>query len=125
MPLPPTTTAAALDADALARLRELDPEAKSGLLARVVKAYLGSLDRLVPELDRARGATPDSEVIRHVAHTLKSSSASVGALQVSQRCAEIEVLARERQLERIEPLLDQLLDELAQARLALTNLLGA
>ncbi|MBV8379619.1 MAG: Hpt domain-containing protein [Paucibacter sp.] len=125
MPLPPTTIAAALDADALARLRELDPESRSGLLVRVVNAYLASLDRLVPELDQARGANADAEVIRHVAHTLKSSSASVGALQVSRRCAEIETLARERQLERIEPLIDQLLDELAQARLALTNLLGA
>jgi len=125
MPLPPTQTPAALDADALARLRELDPEGRSGLLARVVNAYLASLDRLVPELDRVRGVSADAEVIRHVSHTLKSSSASVGALQVSQRCAEIEALARARQLETIEPLLDRLLDELAQARLALTQLLGA
>jgi len=125
MPLPPTTTAAALDAEALARLRELDPGGRSGLLQRVVNAYLASLERLVPDLDRARGTQAEAETLRHVAHTLKSSSASVGALQVSQRCAEIEALARERQLERIEPLLVQLLEELAQARLALTQLLGA
>ena len=119
------STSATLDADALSRLRELDPGGHNHLIERVVKAYLNSLDRLLPELERGRGANGDADALRHVCHTLKSSSASLGALQLSQRCAEIEVLARDRQLERAEPLLDLMLDELAQVRLALTTLLTA
>jgi HPt (histidine-containing phosphotransfer) domain-containing protein len=36
----------------------------------------------------------DSAAIMHVAHTLKSSSASIGALKLSHMCAEIEAMIR-------------------------------
>jgi HPt (histidine-containing phosphotransfer) domain-containing protein len=36
-----------------------------------------------------------ADTVARVAHTLKSSSASVGALELSRTCAEIEVRLRE------------------------------
>ena len=112
----------ALDAEALARLRELDPDDANGLLERVIQAYLGSLDRLVPELLGARGSQDGLNTIRQVAHTLKSSSASLGALQLSRHCAEVELLARNGQTERVEAAIDAMLDELGRARVALSAL---
>jgi HPt (histidine-containing phosphotransfer) domain-containing protein len=111
-----------LDAESLARLRELDPGGASGLMARVVKAYMNSLDRLLPELQAARGAAGNLETIRQVAHTLKSSSASLGGLQLSRHCAEVEALAREGARERIEPEIDAMLAEVSRVRLALATL---
>jgi PAS domain S-box-containing protein len=116
-----------LDAQAIARLRELDPGGGNQLLQRVVAAFLKSLDRLMPELAAARG--PDRQgidlaAVRHVAHTLKSSSASLGALQLSQRCAEIETLARQGQAEGLDILLDGMHDEVARVREALNELLA-
>ncbi len=81
--------AGVLDADALARLSELDPGGKAGLLERVLSAYTQSLQRLLGQLQLAR-LEADVQAQRHVAHTLKSSSASVGALGLAARCAEVE-----------------------------------
>jgi len=126
MPSPPhpSPCSTVLDAQALARLRELDPGGNSKLIERVVAAYLKSLDRLLPDLAAARGATLDLHVVRHVSHTLKSSSASLGALQLAQRCAEIESLARKGDVDGLEALLDGMLGDIAQVRLALEALPG-
>ena len=88
-PEPPTT----LDAAALARLTELDPTGQTHLLERVLQAFRASVARLRPQLDDARRGG-DTATIRLVTHTLKSSSASIGALRLSQLCAQIETSIR-------------------------------
>ena len=120
-PALPATTC--LDAASLARLRELDPDGRNQLIERIVAAYSKSLERLLPDLARARGAALQLSVVRHVSHTLKSSSASLGALALSQRCATIETMARAGQLEGLETELDCMLSEIAQVRQALNALL--
>ena len=111
-----------LDETALGRLRELDPGGNNQLIERIVAAYLKSLERLLPDLASARGASLQLSVVRHVSHTLKSSSASVGALALAQRCAHIETLVRNGQLEALETQLDCMLAEIAQVRQALNAL---
>ena len=88
------TEHAGLDAAALAGLAALDPRGASGLLERVLKAYQSSAARLMPQLDAAHRAG-DHNAVRLVAHTLKSSSASVGALRLSQLCAQTEAAIRQ------------------------------
>ena len=78
-----------LDPQALDRLRELDPDGRQGVLMRVLAAFETSLSRMVVQLQAERVAGhPD--VVASVAHTLKSSSASVGALGLAKACAEVE-----------------------------------
>lgn len=125
-PLPPASAPlhGLLDADAVQRLRDLDPTGGNHLLARVVAAFSVSLERLLPELAQARAASPmDLAAIRHVSHTLKSSSASLGALTLSRRCAEIEGLARDGRTLGLEQRLEAMLDEISQVRCALAALL--
>jgi len=81
------------DAEALRRLRELDPRGDNRLFERVGKAFETSVGRLLPQLEDAFNVN-DTAAIVHVAHTLKSSSASIGALKLSQLCAEIETMIR-------------------------------
>jgi HPt (histidine-containing phosphotransfer) domain-containing protein len=95
---PPAPAASAphgeiFDAEALRRLKELDPRGDNRLLERVAKAFENSVGRLLPQMDEAFKMN-DSAAIMHVAHTLKSSSASIGALKLSQMCAEIEAMIR-------------------------------
>jgi histidine phosphotransfer protein HptB len=90
--MPPA--ASRLDPEAIARLRELDPSGKAGLLGRVFETYIGSADRLTEQLREAR-ASGDAAGIRMVAHTLKSSSASVGAMDLAKACADTESIARD------------------------------
>lgn len=78
-----------LDAQALARLRELDPEGRHGVVMRVLAAFETSVSRMLAQL-QAETLDGHSEVVAGVAHTLKSSSASVGALALSRACAEVE-----------------------------------
>jgi histidine phosphotransfer protein HptB len=84
---------AQLDEQALARLRELDPEGRHGVVLRVMRAFETSLLRLMAQLAEARDRG-DVAAVGMVAHTLKSSSASVGALALSACCAEIERAVR-------------------------------
>ena len=102
---------AVLDAAALARLSELDPTGNGTLVQRVLATYATSLERTRNELLRARQPLqPDA--VRHLAHTLKSSSASVGALALSALCAQVEQHLRTEQPGDIGPLLDAMLGEM-------------
>jgi histidine phosphotransfer protein HptB len=104
----PSLPAGLLDAHALARLQELDPGGQAGLVPRVLATYTLSLERLIEQLKAARTAG-DHDGMRHAAHTLKSSSASVGALDLSALCAQAEL--RLRQGHADAPLLDRLAAE--------------
>ena len=82
-----------LDPAALARLAELDPKGENRLLERVLKAFQTSVARLRPQAEAARHSG-DRAAIRLVVHTLKSSSASIGAMHLSRLCAQIEAAIR-------------------------------
>ena len=107
-----------LDDAAIRRLRELDPTGESQLLIRVFNAFETSLNRLLPQLVQARDAA-DSSGVRLVAHTLKSSSATVGALELSRLCAEVEVQAREMRLDEARDGIEQMLLEAEAVRVSL------
>ncbi len=122
-PSSPDRSPSCLDEASLQRLRDLDPSGANQLLPRVINAFIKSLDKLLPDLQRAREAGMDLAAIRHVAHTLKSSSASLGALQLSRHCAETEAMARNGQTEGLDKLIDAMHDEAGLVRQALEALL--
>lgn len=117
------TAPVVLDPEALQRLRELDPTGASKLMERVVNAFDTSVSRLLPQLETARAAG-DAVGIRHVAHTLKSSSSSIGAVKLSQMCAEMEALARSGQIEGMDDRIVALSAEIVAALDALKRALG-
>ena len=100
---PPTL----FDQEALRRLKELDPKGENRLFERVAKAFEASVGRLMPQLDDAI-RQQDQQGILHVAHTLKSSSASIGALKLSHLCAEIETMIRRQTGENLTTRLREL-----------------
>ena len=110
--------AGVLDADALARLQELDPAGNAGLVARVLATYTNSLQRHLAELQAAR-RNADVQGQRHVVHTLKSSSASVGALKVSTLCGDIERKLRDGLTDSLEEQFEELAAEAARLLAAL------
>lgn len=114
---------AVLDAEALGRLRELDPTGANHLLERVFHAYATSAARLLPQMHAARRAD-DLAGVRHVVHTLKSSSASIGAIKLSQLCAEIETMIRLENLDDLPARLDQMDRETAVVLQALIQVPG-
>lgn len=99
-----------LDEQALARLHELDPEGRHGVVMRVMRAFETSLERQLAQLVTAR-EHGDAATIGKLAHTLKSSSASVGALALSALCGEIERRVRGGETAALWPLVENLLSE--------------
>ncbi len=113
-----------LDEAALQRLRDLDPGGKSHLLERVLRAFESSVTRLGAQLVEAR-ATNDMQSVRHAVHTLKSSSASIGAMRLSRLCAEIEAAVRQEAFADLPPLLDDVDRELAVVLQAVLPMRGS
>jgi HPt (histidine-containing phosphotransfer) domain-containing protein len=121
-----------LNANSLSALRALDPNGGSSFVRRVLETYLRSLDKHIDSWRNAEAAG-DLAGLRAVAHTLKSSSSSVGALTFAARSAEVEAVLRQR-LEHPEPGVQPLvglapalagyLDEALQVRSAVVTELG-
>ena len=111
-----------LDAVALARLMTLDPSNESRLIERVMQAFQNSAARLSVQLDKAQ-LDGDRAAVRLAAHTLKSSSASIGALALSARCALLETGAAEQTQAELDVDLDALRDALRGALDAIDRLL--
>ena len=116
--------AALLDPAALARLSELDPGGQGGLVMRVLQTYADSLRQLLDELRQARAAGR-TDVLGRVAHTLKSSSASIGASGFVALCARAEASIRAADGSDLSPLLDELEDESLRVERAVRALLPA
>ncbi|MBI5717796.1 MAG: Hpt domain-containing protein [Burkholderiales bacterium] len=93
-PDPAATPGTVLDEAALARLRELDPAGQHGVVVRVLATYETSLVRQLGQM-RAELDAPRAKVLGDLAHTLKSSSASVGALALSRACEALEQRMRQ------------------------------
>ena len=81
-----------IDAGVIQSLRRLG-HGRPDLLREVVRLYLDSAPGLLQELEGA-AAADDLERLRQAAHSLKSSSAYVGALALSRRCGDLEEMAR-------------------------------
>jgi len=107
-----------LDVQALDKLRELDPGGKGGLVQRVLATYTSSLARLLEQFCAARERA-DACDLHHVAHALKSSSASVGALELSSLCADVERRLRDSPRDGVEPQLEAMAREGARVLAAL------
>ncbi|WP_329720146.1 Hpt domain-containing protein [Ideonella sp.] len=113
-----------LDMASLDQLRQLDPTGGSGFLSRVLGTYVRSLERHEAEAQQARQAA-QWDALARTAHTLKSASASVGALTFSQICADIEGRIRRQELDQLDPLLDRFFQEAILVREAVQAQLGA
>jgi HPt (histidine-containing phosphotransfer) domain-containing protein len=103
------------DEGALSRVRELDPAGRDQLLLRLLGAFEKSIDRMLIQVEQARAAA-DAKGVNGVAHTLKSSSAAIGALALSRQCAVVELMARESRLDEAGDGLQRMIAEAVAAR---------
>jgi HPt (histidine-containing phosphotransfer) domain-containing protein len=77
-----------IDLAALAPLHEVEAS-RPGFVARIVEVYLEDAPRRIAGL-RSASATGDRVRAHREAHTLKSSSATFGALALSQMCRDLQ-----------------------------------
>lgn len=82
---------------------------------RLVDVFLDDTPRLLSALENAVDG-PDYDGLREAAHSLKSSSANLGAMSLSAAAKRIETGARERNLERPAVAVALVSNEFARAR---------
>jgi HPt (histidine-containing phosphotransfer) domain-containing protein len=116
-------SAAALDRAALDAIRALDVGGAAGLLQQVVQLYLESAPAQIAELRRA-GAAGDASAVRNIAHSLKSSSANLGAARLAEMCKAVEDAARAGRLGGDVPSADEIEGEFQALRPALEREVG-
>jgi len=90
----PTQANPVLDTAALDRIRALRKSGGPALLRKVIDIYLADSRGLLDSLRQA-ASTADAPGLQRAAHTLKSSSANVGAMGLAERCKELEAAARD------------------------------
>jgi PAS domain S-box-containing protein len=100
----PVAAAPAKDVDVLNRqvlsqLRELENADDPHLVRRVLKLYLDESPKLIDKLKRAVEQNEIRE-IEVTAHTLKSSSANIGATALAGHCSEIHMAIRTLDIQR-------------------------
>jgi hypothetical protein len=88
----------ALDLAVIERIRDMEKRGASRLLQRLIATYLATAAKHVADAEQAL-ASGDASALRHAVHTLKSSSANLGATGLSQHCATLETHARASQIQ--------------------------
>ena len=83
-----------IDPEALQQIAQLDPDSGDALVCQIIDSYIETASDLVAELAVACKNLNAAEIAR-IAHALKSSSANVGAIRLSDLCSRIELQARD------------------------------
>jgi len=103
----------AIDPSVLDALSQLQQSGSPDLVNRVVQAYLESSRELVTKL-RSAIDSADADSVTASAHTLKSSSANVGALKLADLCKTLETAARQGDLSAAPQLRQKIQQEYQQ-----------
>ena len=107
-----TPDSGVIDETTLDELRALDRDGSDDSLRQVLTLYLEKSPQLMFRLAEAV-ETGDAETIGHVAHSLKSASANVGATELSRLCEDLERLGELVQKLGYPPAADKAGDTLA------------
>ena len=104
----------ALDQTTLNELRALDPDGSSQVLAQIIASYLEDAPNPIRQMQAALAGSDLAGLTRH-AHSLKSTSLSLGATRVSQIARDIELAGKSNATDGCQSLLMALGAEYAAA----------
>jgi len=85
--------ATALDQKILENIRGLQKEGEPSLMDKIITIYVQTTPGLLQDLSEAVAAS-DAQAMKKAAHSLKSSSANLGAMKLSELCKEVESMGR-------------------------------
>lgn len=96
-----------LDIKTLESIRSLQKKDKPDLLSRIINIYLKDTPEHLRQLSQAI-ASKQAKTVHEIAHKLKSSSASLGAMQLAELFKELDLRARQDDLADAEQILRQI-----------------
>jgi len=86
---------------------ELKTTVGADFIGELIDAYLDDTPRLMNELAESL-AQHDATLFTRTAHSIKSSSASLGALLFSAQAKELEMIGKQGSLAGVQPKVEQL-----------------
>ncbi len=104
-----------IDPKALDAIRAIEQQGKPDLLVKVINIYLENSLQLLEALRRA-ASQGDAENVKRQAHSLKSSSANVGALRLSALCKDLEKADNGFSAEEIDRMVGRIEEEYTSVR---------
>ena len=90
------------------------------LLNQLIDTYLQESPRFIDAIEQAV-TQADAAALDISAHSLKSSSAALGAIRFSQLCKDLEAMGREGQIDGSAALVEQLKAEYARVETAMLS----
>jgi signal transduction histidine kinase/CheY-like chemotaxis protein/HPt (histidine-containing phosphotransfer) domain-containing protein len=118
-PVPKAELEAALNTTFVNALKSERPQ----LFAKITKAYLAHSPRLISELTEAASAG-NIAALRSAAHSLKSSSANIGADRMSELCKALEAVGETRDGSKAIVLVRDVVSEFRAVGIALARATG-
>lgn len=110
-----------IDPAPLDAIRSLEQAGQESLLDTIVSMFLEQSEALGMQI-REAVATGDADGVREAAHSLKSSSANVGAMRVSALSFDLEEAGRNGTLDNAAALADRLHLAIKEANQALSEI---
>jgi HPt (histidine-containing phosphotransfer) domain-containing protein len=101
--------------------RQLKEQIGADFIRELVEAYCHETGRLIEQLYQALAAQDSAAFVR-LAHSIKSSSASLGALNFSQQARELELSGKTDDLSGAGPQLERLSNGFLQVKRCLEEL---
>jgi HPt (histidine-containing phosphotransfer) domain-containing protein len=80
------------------------------IFTKVVQCYLLESPQIVKDISTSI-QNQDIVMLEHTAHKLKSSSAAMGAVRLSQICLQLEIIGQSGNLQDTQEILTQLIQE--------------
>ncbi len=114
---------AVIDEDVLEEIRRMSGEQAPELINNILELYLQQTPGLIDDIQHGT-ADGDAERVFRAAHALKSSSANIGAVKVSEIAHQVEKLGRHNRVDHVPQHLDTLLESYEEARMNLKSRLG-
>ena len=107
-----------INREALDKISALQRPGQKGVLYEVIRLYLEGSAKLLEEL-REAVEQGDHDARKSAAHSLKSSSANLGAVKLAELCGKLEYLNVLERREALAELMEQLSVEYHQVKNAL------
>tara|TARA_R110002094_G_scaffold149605_1_gene138197 strand:+ start:123 stop:482 length:360 start_codon:yes stop_codon:yes gene_type:complete len=111
-----------IDPEAISNLRELSPDDDSFII-EIIDIFLEDTPKRIAELESSL-ASQDAEVFERAAHSIKGSSANLGAMPLRGIAEKIEHHARNEGIGGTEEMLAELKARFAEAKVELDKIAG-
>ena len=111
-----------IDAQAIENLRALTPDDNDEFLREIVGIFLSDTPSRIAELEQSFAAGDNAPFTR-AAHSIKGSSANVGAAALREVAEELEQHAKTNGVAGTEPLVVRVKDEFARVKVEFERML--